>query len=66
VNGSEKQQLRESIKRGRRGLNRVALIFLVEEKRKALTQRTQRKSTEVTEKSERAFVVAIPVEFFAE
>jgi hypothetical protein len=28
VSGDGEQQLRESIKRGRRGLNRVALIFL--------------------------------------
>ena len=33
MDGSERQQLRESIKRGRRGLNRVALIFLVGEKK---------------------------------
>src|SRR5579862_6862832 len=31
VGGDEEQQLRASIKRGRRGLNRVALIFFVEQ-----------------------------------
>jgi hypothetical protein len=34
ASGSGKQQLRESIKRGRRGLNRVALIFLGKRRRK--------------------------------
>ena len=52
TSGSERQQLRESIKRGRRGLNRVALIFLEDGRSKALTQSAQRKSAEFTEKSE--------------
>jgi len=50
VSGSERQQLRESIKRGRRGSNRVALIFLVEEEGEEKGFTTE--DTENTEKSD--------------
>ena len=52
ASGDGKQQLRESIKRGRRGLNRVALIFCAEAGRERLYHGGHRgRSAENTEKS---------------